>query len=352
MEGDRLVPRPACSRRGVRRTVVPPIGEPHGTYRSGIPTAHGRRPFREHYPYVMEPSTTDHRAARRAAVVAAFDSWIGAAPPRRRRGGSPLTGGHDRFEPDCCSTARGVGARHLDGTISEAVWPQLTITRARTGGRDLLVLSGAEPDFRWREIAGAVSELALRLGVVEWVSLGSIPAAVPHTLPVPILATASKPGLLHDDEVQGPQGLLRVPSAALSAIELTVTGSGIPAVGFYAQIPHYVGGTFRPSLSSTRVGTWAWPHLLSFPTRRRPRRRASMPPSTPTRNLGPTSPASRPPRAIRAFHPATSWPRRSSDSSEARRATRVRARADGHPTPPRGTFGPATGPRVANVSSE
>jgi hypothetical protein len=37
--------------------------------------------------------------------------------------------------------------------------------------------------------------------------------------------------------------LLRVPSAALSAIEFEVSGA-IPCVGFYAQVPHYVGGPF------------------------------------------------------------------------------------------------------------
>ncbi len=36
----------------------------------------------------------------------------------------------------------------------------------------------------------------------------------------------------------------RVPAAALSTVELTASGSGIPAVGFYAQVPHYVGGTY------------------------------------------------------------------------------------------------------------
>jgi hypothetical protein len=79
---------------------------------------------------------------------------------------------------------------------------------------------------------------------VEWVSLGSIPASVPHTHAVPILATASRSGLLHDDEQQGPEGLLRVPAACLSTIELTVAGGGIPTVGFYAQVPHYVQGTY------------------------------------------------------------------------------------------------------------
>jgi hypothetical protein len=35
------------------------------------------------------------------------------------------------------------------------------------------------------------------------------------------------------------QGLLRVPAAAVSLIEWTLAQSGIPAVGFWAQVPHY-----------------------------------------------------------------------------------------------------------------
>lgn len=182
------------------------------------------------------------------AIVAAFDGWIDAAgastaaAQRIGADGETLAG----LDPDLLFDYR---SRRpvldiVDGTLTEAAWPELTIERARTGGRDLLVFTGAEPDFRWRGIGQEVLELALRLGVVEWVSLGSIPAAVPHTRPVPILATASKPGILHDDEIQGPQGLLRVPAAALSTIELAVMGSGIPTAGFYAQVPHYVAGPF------------------------------------------------------------------------------------------------------------
>jgi hypothetical protein len=35
-----------------------------------------------------------------------------------------------------------------------------------------------------------------------------------------------------------------VPAAALSTIELVIAGGGIPTVGFYAQVPHYVGGSY------------------------------------------------------------------------------------------------------------
>ena len=117
-------------------------------------------------------------------------------------------------------------------------------TSTRISGRDLLVLSGPEPDYRWRELTADVVEVAKRLGVVSWVSMGAIPAAVPHTRPVPILATASAPGLLPEGIRQGPDGLLRVPSACLSVLELAASVNGIPAVGLFAQVPHYVNATY------------------------------------------------------------------------------------------------------------
>jgi hypothetical protein len=182
------------------------------------------------------------------AVVAAFDGWIDAAGASTSAAGTIGDGGDVvvTFTPDVLYDYR---SRRpildiVDGTPTSLVWPGLTLRRRRLGERDVLVLTGAEPDFRWQELGGDVLELCVRLGVVEWVSLGSIPAAVPHTRPVPILATASRPGLLADDEQQGPEGLLRVPSACLSTIELAVSEGGIPTVGFYAQVPHYVQGPY------------------------------------------------------------------------------------------------------------
>lgn len=179
-------------------------------------------------------------------VIAAFDGWIDAAGASTAAAELIAAKGQvvATFDPDALYDYR---SRRpildvVDGQLTELTWPDLTLRRARHGGRDLLVLTGPEPDFRWRELGDDVLELGLRLGVVEWVSLGAIPAAVPHTRPIPILGTASKPGLLGDEVQQGPPGLLRVPSAALSTIEMVVSGSGIAAVGFFAQVPHYVTG--------------------------------------------------------------------------------------------------------------
>ena len=102
-----------------------------------------------------------------------------------------------------------------DGRPRTLTWSKLTITRTTYGARDILVLTGAEPDFRWREVSKELVAKAKQLGIVQWISLGAIPAAVPHTRPVPILGTTSKPGLLKGDIQAGPTGILRVPAGGV-----------------------------------------------------------------------------------------------------------------------------------------
>ena len=182
------------------------------------------------------------------ALIVAFDGWIDAS------GAATSAASHAVGEGEILATfdadalfdyrARRPVLDVVDGTLAKLAWPELHVRRITVGGRDLLVLVGPEPDYRWRQLGVDVLDMVIRLGVVEWISLGAIPAAVPHTRAVPVLATASKQGLLRDDEQQGPEGLLRVPAAALSTIEVAVSGSGVPAVGFYAQVPHYVGGPY------------------------------------------------------------------------------------------------------------
>jgi hypothetical protein len=180
-------------------------------------------------------------------LIAAFDGWIDAAGAATSCANHVAEGAEvlASFDVDSLNDYR---ARRpvldvVDGVLARMQWPDIVLRHGKVGGRDLLVLVGPEPDYKWKQLGNDVMELALRLGVVEWISLGAIPAAVPHTRPVPVLATASSEAILRDGEQQGPGGVLRVPAAALSAIEMTVAGAGIPAIGYYAQVPHYVGTT-------------------------------------------------------------------------------------------------------------
>ena len=202
-------------------------------------------------------------------LVAAFDGWIDAggaataAVELLAASGTVIA----TFEGDTLFDyrARRPTLQIVDGRLTELTWPALTLRRSRVAEKDLLVLTGAEPDFRWRELADDLVELVRRLEIVEWISVGAIPAAVPHTRTVPIMATASEAGVLRADVQRGPMGVMRVPSAALSVIDMAIATAGIPTVGYYGQIPHYVSGPYpAASLELLRVlGT----HLgLELPT--------------------------------------------------------------------------------------
>jgi hypothetical protein len=184
-------------------------------------------------------------------LVASFDGWVDA--------GSAATAAAARLGEDAETIAtfdtdrlydyraRRPTLEIKDGRPDRLTWPELSLRRARFGDRDLLVLSGPEPDYRWREFEQAAVDLARRLDVATWISLGAIPAAVPHTRPVTVLGTESQPGLLRGDLTAGPEGVLRVPAAAISVLDIAVSRAGVPAVGYYAQVPHYVTGGYPPA---------------------------------------------------------------------------------------------------------
>jgi hypothetical protein len=195
--------------------------------------------------FQLEP---DLPALADPVVVAALDGWVDAvgaasAAVELIAGDGPAIVRFDGDEIFDYRSRRPV-LDVVDGVLSELTWPELTIRHARAGGRDLLVLAGAEPDARWPTLAADMVEVVRRLGVVQWISLGAVPGAVPHTRPVPVMATASRGGLLTAGHVPGPEGQLRVPAAALSAFEMAVTASGVPAVGFFAQVPPYVASGY------------------------------------------------------------------------------------------------------------
>jgi hypothetical protein len=181
-------------------------------------------------------------------VVAAFDGWVDAGSAATSvldllADGGPVIA---RYDPDQLFDyrSRRPTLEIRDGRLEALAWPEITLRSATFGGRDLLVLTGAEPDDRWRRFATDTVELLGRLDASAWVSLGAIPAAVAHTRPVPILGTASRAGLLRGGVSAGPTGVLKVPAAALSMLEMAVADAGIPAVGYFAQIPHYVTGPY------------------------------------------------------------------------------------------------------------
>ena len=182
------------------------------------------------------------------AVVVALDGWVDAGSAATEAAKTLAVAGRvvATFDADAIFDyrARRPTLEIHNGKPRTLQWPELSLRATRVGERDLLVLSGAEPDYRWHELSGDISALALQLNASEWISLGAIPAAVPHTRPVPILGTESRAGMLKGGVLPGPEGILRVPAAFISVLDITLSKAGIPSVGYFAQIPHYVSGEY------------------------------------------------------------------------------------------------------------
>jgi len=129
--------------------------------------------------------------------------------------------------------------RFQDGDLEEIVWPALTVSHRVIDGRDVLVMTGNEPDFRWIQLAEETASLAETLGVARLVTVGSVPAALPHTIEPRVMTTASAPELLTDDDTVLP-GTLVVPGAAVSVLRDRLVRAGVTSVGYWAQVPHYL----------------------------------------------------------------------------------------------------------------
>ena len=185
---------------------------------------------------------TQRPALRNPALLICLNGWVNAGSAATlvadTLGGEMLADA----EPDLLFDYRVTRPilDFIEGVMTSLVWPSISLRWLHLDERDLLVLSGTEPNWNWKSLGNELSHLAVEMGVTEQLSLGGIPWAWPHTRPVQIIATASDRAHLPDSD-ERPEGLLRVPSAAVSTIEYMIGGTGIPTVGFYARVPQYVG---------------------------------------------------------------------------------------------------------------
>jgi hypothetical protein len=182
------------------------------------------------------------------ALVIGLDGWVNAAGAAATAGAYMAKGGEVVvvFDADALIDyrARRPSLEIHDGVLARMNWPELVIRRVRTDRRDLLVLTGPEPDYRWQALRDAILEVTVRLGIVESVSLGAIPAMVPHTRTTPILVTGRDRGALRGD-LPLPARDMEVPASAVNLVEVYLPEIGRPSVGIWAQVPHYVTGPYH-----------------------------------------------------------------------------------------------------------
>jgi proteasome assembly chaperone (PAC2) family protein len=139
----------------------------------------------------------------------------------------------------------------VDGVNTGLTWSTTELHAIRSpNGTDVLLLGGAEPDHAWHSFSAAVRDLAIDLGCRMQLGLGAYPAGVPHTRPVALSATASDADVA--ESVGFIRGTIDVPAGVEAVIEHAFTDAGIPAVGIWAQVPHYAA-TMRYPAAAARL---------------------------------------------------------------------------------------------------
>jgi proteasome assembly chaperone (PAC2) family protein len=128
----------------------------------------------------------------------------------------------------------------VDGISRKIEWPETTFRHAALTetDRDAVLLTGSEPNVRWKAFTGLVVDLAKQLQVEMVVTLGSLLADVPHTRPAPVTGSASDPELverlgLETSRYEGPTGIVGVLHDACRQ-------AGVPSASLWAAVPHYV----------------------------------------------------------------------------------------------------------------
>ena len=172
-----------------------------------------------------------------AAAVATLDQAIGARPLATFDG--------DLFID---YRARRPTMELREGVNERLVWPEIDLKVGRTAtGDDVLVLTGPEPDAAWRGFAATVTDLAIELGVRMVVVLGAYPFATPHTRPSRLSSSSPSPELIAS--VPFLKNSVDVPAGMGAVLEHAFVAKGVPALGIWAQVPHYLGTMSHPAAS-------------------------------------------------------------------------------------------------------
>jgi len=136
----------------------------------------------------------------------------------------------------------------------QITWPtsQMAVCRPPGSERDIVLLRGIEPNMRWREFCAQLLATADDLGVEMVVTLGALLADTPHTRPIPVTGTATDPDLveklkLQESRYEGPTGIVGVFQDACFRLDM-------PAVSFWAAVPHYVAQPPCPKATLSLLG--------------------------------------------------------------------------------------------------
>jgi hypothetical protein len=135
-----------------------------------------------------------------------------------------------------------------DGVSTRLVWPTIELKVGRDlDGHDLLLLTGHEPDSNWQRFSELVTTICGDLGVRIAVGLGAYPFGSPHTRTARLSCTTPSVDLAR--RVTYLRNSVDVPAGAAAVLEQAFHARGVPAIGLWAQVPHYIATMTYPGAS-------------------------------------------------------------------------------------------------------
>jgi proteasome assembly chaperone (PAC2) family protein len=134
----------------------------------------------------------------------------------------------------------------VDGVTRRITWPTTRVSLCRPPGAsfDLVLVRGIEPNMRWRSFCDEILDVVRALDVRMTVTLGALLSDTPHSRPTQVSGTsydsasATRYGL-EKSRYEGPTGIVGVFQDACVAV-------GLPAISFWAGVPHYVSQPPNP----------------------------------------------------------------------------------------------------------
>lgn len=134
----------------------------------------------------------------------------------------------------------------IDGITRRIEWPTTRLAVCRPPGSefDVVLVHGIEPNMRWRSFCKELLGYVEDLGITTVVTLGALLADTPHTRPVPVTGTSYDAASaarfnLQRSTYEGPTGITGV-------FQDLCVQAGVPAISFWAAVPHYVSAPPSP----------------------------------------------------------------------------------------------------------
>jgi proteasome assembly chaperone (PAC2) family protein len=190
---------------------------------------------------------------RRPLLVAAFEGWNDAgdaasfATSWLVKHGDATTIATVDPEEHFDFQSRRPRVELVDGVTRRIIWPETTFSVARYPERDLVVLRGIEPSYRWRSFCNAVLTVASDTGCEMVVTFGALLADVPHTRDVRVTGTATDDRLADRLELQ--RSRYEGPTGIVGVLHDACTRGGVDSASLWAPVPHYIAAPPNPPAS-------------------------------------------------------------------------------------------------------